>query len=52
MLNDFTCMWNIKKAPKPELIDTKYRWVVVRVRGWGWMKWVKGVKRYKLLVIK
>ena len=42
-------MWNLLKN-KIKLIDAENRLVVAR-GGW-WAKWVKGVKRYKLPVIK
>ena len=38
------------KKNKPKLIDTENKLVVAR--GGAWVKWVKGVKRYKLPVIK
>ena len=44
-------MENPKKTQKPELIDTENRLVVVRGRWWGVEKWMKVMKRYKLLVI-
>ena len=40
-------MWNQKPT---KLTDTENRPVLTRDRGWA--KWVKGIKRYKLLVIK
>lgn len=40
----------IQKKKKKELIDTENRLVVAR--GGGWVKWVKGVKRYKLPVLR
>ena len=48
-------MWNLKtkqasKQIKIELIDTEDRLAEVGIG--AWMKWVKGVKRYKLPVIK
>ena len=42
----------IKTKNKPKLIDTENRLVVGRDGGWGRAKWVKGVKRYELPVIK
>ena len=45
-------MWNLKKKIKNKLTDTDNRLMVVRDRGGRWAKWVKGVKRYKLPVIK
>ena len=44
-------MWNLKH--KTKLIDTENRLMVARGRGVGARaKWVKGVKRYKLPIIK
>ena len=45
---------NNNKKHKNKLIDTWNRLVVARGRGGGAMgaKWVKGIKRYKLPVIK
>ena len=53
ILYDLTYMWNLKKPSK--LIDTEImenRLVAARGGVGEWVKWVKGVKRYKLLVIK
>ena len=36
---------NKTKFPKGKLIDTENRLVVARGGGWGWEKWVKGIKR-------
>ena len=45
-------MWNLKRKNKiNKLIDTEDRLVVARSEGWEWVKWVKGVKRYKFPVI-
>ena len=54
---DFTYMWNLKKKQtnkqvKNKLVDTENRLVVARGRCGGWVKWVTGVKTYKLPVIK
>ena len=44
-------MWNLKKNEnKNDLIDTKNRLQIVI--GVGSLKWVRGVKRYKLPVTK
>ena len=47
-------METLKKKQKTELIDTEDRLVVAIGRGGGgeWAKWVKGVKRYKLPLIR
>ena len=51
-------MWNLKikqmnKQSKTKLIHTENRWVVARGEGVEeWVKWVKGIKKYKLPVIK
>ena len=36
------------KNLKTKLKDTENRFVVARRRGWGWAKWVKGVKSHKI----
>ena len=41
----------IFKTPT-EFINTGKRLVIAKGRGWGWAKWVKGGKRYKLPIIK
>lgn len=41
---------NKQKNKKTELMDTENRLMVAR--GGGWVKWVKGVTRYKLPVIR
>ena len=55
-LYNLTYMWNIKRKRKnPQNQAHKYReqkLVANRSGGWGWAKWVKGVRRYKILVIK
>ena len=38
-----TYMCNLKKQ-RNKLIGTENRLVVARGKGWGWAKWVKGVK--------
>lgn len=40
------------KSKKTKLIDTENRMVVARGGGVGWAKWAKGIKRYKLPLIK
>ena len=47
-LHDFTYMWNLKnKTNKTKPIDTE--WWFSEGKGLGeWVKWVRGVKRYKL----
>ena len=53
-------MWNLKTGQndiknnnnKTELINTESRLMVGRGRGFGWVKLMKGVRRYKLPVIK
>ena len=46
----------LKEKPKElkqiELMDIENRLSFSESGGWGWAKWVKGVKRYKFLVIK
>ena len=37
------------KNPNPKFIETKNR--MITARGRRWVKWVKMVKRYKLVVI-
>lgn len=50
-------MWNLKQANKQtnrryKLTDTENRLVVARGRGRARAKWVKVVRRYKLVVIR
>ena len=50
---ELTYMWNLKTNNKNELTDTENKLVVTRGAGGGeWVKWVKGVKRYKFPGIK
>ena len=59
MPQDITFMWNLKQKQKQtkkkdkttKIITTENKLVVARDGNRGWMKWVKGVKRYKLRVI-
>ena len=46
--------WNLNnnKAKTPELSQRENILVVARGEELGWTKWVEGVKRYKLPVIK
>lgn len=55
ILHDFTYKWNPTKQNKtiPRVLDTVSTVVTARQGGdAGGMQWVKGVKRYKLPVIK
>ena len=53
MLYDLTYMGNQRnKQQTAKLIDTENRLVVAIGGGEGWVKWVKGVKRYKLPVTR
>ena len=47
---DLTYLWNIKKKKKPHRYKTGK--LLPEGRSREWTKWLKGVKRYKLPVIK
>lgn len=41
-----------KKKSTDNLLHTENRLVTARDAGWWWVKWVKIIKKYKLLIIK
>ena len=48
ILCDSTSLRNLKKNKNPKFIETKNRMIIARGR--RWVKWVKILKRYKLVI--